>query len=102
MKLKDGVYNALKWIGLTVLPAIAVYCGTVLPLPIFSLNAETIRSIIVIINATGILIGALIGVSQVTIAREQAQEEYYEKDDEDLEVDLGGDEETEPTGSEEA
>lgn len=102
MKLKDGVYNALKWIGLVALPAIAVYCGTVLPLPIFSLNAETIRSIIVIINATGILIGALIGVSQVTIAREQAQEEYYEKDDEDLEVDLGGDEETEPTGSEEA
>lgn len=101
MKLKDGVYNVLKWIGLTVLPAIAVYCGTVLPLPIFSINADTIRSIIVIINATGILIGAIIGVSQATIAREQAQEEFYETDtEEDLTLDLPNDEETAHGGEE--
>ena len=83
MKLKDGVYIVLKWIGLVALPAIAVYCGTVLPLPIFTLDAETIRSIIVIINATGILVGALIGVSQITIAQTDAQEEYFETVTED-------------------
>ena len=59
----EKVYDTLKWLALVCLPALAVYCGTILPLPIFKLDTELIRSIIVIIDATGLLIGALIGIS---------------------------------------
>lgn len=99
MKLKDGVYNALKWITLVLLPASAVLLSTLLPA--YHVDGDTVKVIILTINAIAAFIGALIGVSAVTIAREEAQEEYFEKDDEDLELDLGGDEETAKAGAEE-
>ena len=99
MKLKDKLYDVLKWIVIVLLPASAVLLSTLLPA--YHVDGETVKVIILTINAVAAFIGALIGVSAVTIAREQAQEEYYEKDDEDLELDLGGDEET-AQGSEEA
>ena len=100
MKLNDHLYDVLKWITLVLLPASAVLLSTLLPA--YHVDAETVKVIILTINAVAAFIGALIGVSAVTIARETAQEEFYETEtEEDLEIDLGGSEET-AHGSEEA
>lgn len=81
MKLNDSVYNWLKWISLILLPAAAVLLSTVLPL--YHVDAETIKAIVITINAVGAFIGALIGVSQISISKDQAEEEYLETDTED-------------------
>ncbi len=83
MRLNDTVYNWLKWISLILLPASAVLLSTILPL--YHVDSETIKAIVITINAVGAFIGALIGVSQITISKDQAEEEFFETDtDEDL------------------
>lgn len=99
MKLNDSCYNFLKWFSLICLPALAVFVSIVLPLPIFNVDPEITKSVVIIINALGALIGALIGVSHITIAQETAQEEFYETDTED---DLPIDEGNTETANEEA
>lgn len=81
MRLNDKVYNWLKWISLILLPASAVLLSTILPL--YHVDSETIKAIVITINAVGAFIGALIGVSQITISKDQADEEYFETDTED-------------------
>lgn len=81
MKLNNKVYDVLKWLGLIFCPALAVLLATVLP--VWGVDAGLIKALVITINAIGVFIGALIGVSQVTIARENAQEEYFEEETED-------------------
>lgn len=81
MKLNNKVYDVLKWLGLIFCPALAVLLATVLP--VWGVDAGLIKALVITINAIGVFIGALIGVSQVTIAREDAQEEYFEEETED-------------------
>ncbi len=81
MRLNDTVYNWLKWISLILLPASAVLLSTILPL--YHVDSETIKAIVITINAVGAFIGALIGVSQITIAQTDAQEEFIEGTAED-------------------
>ena len=81
MRLNDTVYNWLKWISLILLPASAVLLSTVLPL--YHVDSETIKAIVITINAVGAFIGALIGVSQITIAQTDAQEEFIEAESDD-------------------
>lgn len=79
MRLNDKVYNWLKWISLILLPASAVLLSTILPL--YHVDSETIKAIVITINAVGAFIGALIGVSQITISKDQAEElaeEFFE------------------------
>lgn len=60
--LPNGTYNVLKWLGLIACPALATFVGVVGPvwgLP----NSD---AVVTTINATGLLIGALIGASHVT------------------------------------
>lgn len=59
MKLPDNVYTVLKWIGLVCLPALAWYVLEVGEL-VGIVNPEGIAKIL---NATGTLLGILIGVS---------------------------------------
>lgn len=81
MKLSDSIYNVFKWVGLIFCPALAVLLATVLP--VWGIDAGLVKALIITINALGVFIGALIGVSQATIAREEAKEEFYETETED-------------------
>lgn len=81
MKLNDSIYNVCKWLGLIFCPALAVLLATVLP--VWGVDAGLVKALVITINAVGVFIGALIGVSQATIAKENSLEEFYEKDTED-------------------
>lgn len=59
MKLNDNVYEILKWVGLVCLPAIAWWVLEVGG-DIGIQNAEVVAKVL---NATGTLLGILIGVS---------------------------------------
>lgn len=67
MKLPDNVYQVLKWLGLIACPAIATFVGVVLPL----WGMENTDAVVTTINAIGVLIGALIGVSALNISKEE-------------------------------
>ena len=100
MKLNDKLYDVLKWIALILLPALAILLSTLLP--VYNVDPNTVKVIVLTINSIAAFIGAIIGVSAVTIAQETAQEEFYETDTtDDHELDLPNDEET-AQGSEEA
>lgn len=81
MKLNNKLYDVLKWLGLIFFPALAVLLATVLP--VWGVDAGLIKALVITINAVGVFIGALIGVSQATIAREKSLEEFYETETEE-------------------
>lgn len=66
-KLKDSIYNILKWVCLICLPAISVFYFAIAK--IWNLPYES--EIPATINAVAVLIGSLIGISQITINKEQ-------------------------------
>lgn len=84
MRLSDPVYNFLKWFALICLPALAVLVSVVLP--VWHVGEDLVKPLVVTINAVGAFIGALIGVSQITIAQTDAQEEFIEAEAEDEET----------------
>lgn len=59
--LPDRVYDALKWLALIALPAIAVFAQAVGP----AWGLPRVDQIVATIDALGVLIGALIGVSEI-------------------------------------
>ena len=60
--LSDKVYTILKWTALIACPATATFVGAVFP----AWGIPNVDAITLTINATGVLIGALIGVSAAT------------------------------------
>lgn len=70
-KLKDSTYNLLKWVCLIALPALAVFYAVIAK--IWGLPFES--EIPATINAVAVLIGALIGVSHMTIKKEENNED---------------------------
>lgn len=60
--LPDNVYQILKWLGLIACPALATFVGVVGPV----WGMPYVDSTVTTINATGLLIGALIGASHIT------------------------------------
>ena len=66
IKLNDNLYELLKWIGLICLPALAWFV-TEVGADIGITNAETVAKIL---NATGTLLGILIGVSTYNYRKE--------------------------------
>lgn len=60
--LGDKLYTVLKWVGLIACPAVAVFLGTVGS----AWGWQHIEPVVITINALGVLIGALIGISQAT------------------------------------
>ena len=66
--LSDNVYKILKWVGLIAIPAIATFVGVVGPL----WGLPNTDAIVQTITAIGILIGALIGASEVKAASTEA------------------------------
>lgn len=60
--LPDSAYRILKWTGLIACPAVATFVGVVGPV----WGMPNVDAVVTTVNATGLLIGALIGVSHVT------------------------------------
>lgn len=60
--LNPKVYQVLKWVGLIALPALATFTGVLGSVWVWPHT----DAIVATINAAGVLIGALIGVSQAT------------------------------------
>jgi len=60
--LPDNVYQILKWLGLIACPALATFVGVVGPV----WGMPYVDATVTTINATGLLIGALIGASHIT------------------------------------
>ena len=71
--LPDGLYNVLKWVGLIACPALAVFYGVVAP----GWGWPNPDQVVLTLNALGVLIGALIGASQITAKpiEEEGQED---------------------------
>lgn len=59
--IPSRVYDILKWLGLIVLPALALFVNTVGP----AWGWTHVDAIVTTLNALGILAGALIGVSAI-------------------------------------
>lgn len=70
MILPDKLYNVLKWVCLIALPALAVFYAVIAK--IWGLPYES--EIPATINAVAVLIGALIGVSHLSIKKEENNE----------------------------
>lgn len=68
MKLPNKVYNILKWICLIALPALAVFYAVIAKIWGLPYGAEIPATI----NAVAVFIGALIGISQISINKENA------------------------------
>ena len=60
--ISDKLYNVLKWLGLIACPAVATFIGAVFP----AWGIPNADAIVLTLNATGVLIGALVGVSAAT------------------------------------
>lgn len=60
--IPEEIYKVLKWAGLIACPAIATFIGVVGPM----WGMPDVEAIVTTVNATGVLIGALIGVSAAT------------------------------------
>lgn len=71
MKLNDKVYDVLKWICLIALPALAVLYFTLAKIWGLPYGAEITATI----NAIALFIGTLIGVSQLSINKEESENE---------------------------
>ena len=71
MKLNNKVYDILKWLGLAFFPALAILLSTVLP--VWGIADNLVKALVVTCNAVGVFIAALIGISQVTLAKEKLQ-----------------------------
>lgn len=62
--IPSEIYSILKWVGLIACPAIAVFVGAVGQA--WGMDTALQNALVTTINAIGVLIGALIGVSQAT------------------------------------
>ena len=69
MKLSNRIYNILKWICLICLPALAVFYFTLAKIWGLPYEAEIPATI----NAIAVLIGALIGISQINYNKADKQ-----------------------------
>ena len=60
--IPNNLYQVLKWVGLIACPAIATFVGAVFP----AWGIPNADAVVLTLNATGVLIGALVGVSAAT------------------------------------
>lgn len=72
--LPSDVYSILKWLGLIACPALATFVGVVGPV----WGMPNVDATVTTINATGLLIGALIGASAITASEIDPTDELWE------------------------
>lgn len=71
--IPNEVYQVLKWLGLIACPAIATFIGAVFP----AWGIPNADAVVLTLNATGVLIGALIGVSAATSKQVDGDSEEF-------------------------
>lgn len=69
MKLPNNWYNVLKWVALIALPAVAWFYGAVGP----NWGWPNIDAVVNTLNASGALVGILIGVSTASYNKSQKE-----------------------------
>ena len=69
--MPDKLYDVLKWVALIALPALSVFYFTLSKIWGLPFGAEITATI----DAIALLIGSLIGVSQIAISREEKRNE---------------------------
>lgn len=79
MKLNDKLYETLKWLCLICIPAVAVFISQVGD----AIGIQNVDTVVLVLNAVGTLIGALIGVSTYQYRQENIL--YSEPRNEDVE-----------------
>ena len=79
MKLNDKAYEILKWLCLICIPAVAVFISQVGD----AIGIQNVDTVVLVLNAVGTLIGALIGVSTYNYRQENIL--YSEPRNEDVE-----------------
>ena len=62
--IPDYVYQIMKWAGLIALPALAVFVSTVGQA--WGMDPGLSNAIVTTLNALGVLVGALLGISQAS------------------------------------
>ena len=62
--IPDSFYQIMKWAGLIALPALAVFVSTVGQA--WGMDPGLSNAIVTTLNALGVLVGALLGISQAT------------------------------------
>lgn len=70
MKLPDRVYDWLKWVALICLPALSTFYGIIADIWNLPYGEQIPRTL----TAIGLLIGALIGISQINISKENNED----------------------------
>ena len=60
----DSIYAILKWAGLIALPAVAVFVSTIGQA--WGMDPGLSNALVTTLNALGVLVGALLGISQAT------------------------------------
>lgn len=70
MKLKNEIYDVLKWIGLVAIPACAWFLGQVGT----DLGIQNAEVVVRVLNAFGTLLGMLIGVSSYNYYKNESEE----------------------------
>jgi hypothetical protein len=66
-KMSNKTYNILKWIAITVLPALAAFVGTIGTATNWELTSITVT----VITALDTFLGTIIGVSSVNYQKEK-------------------------------
>ena len=69
MVFSDKAYNIIKWICLTVLPAISVFISA-----LGTIYGWDVTSIVLTVNAIAVLVGTLTGVSSINYAKQLENE----------------------------
>lgn len=75
MKIPDKVYNVLKWLALTAIPALTTLYGVIGT----TLNIPYTKEVLMIMPAISTCIGALIGVSTAKYYQALSQEPQIDK-----------------------
>ena len=60
----EQIYQVLKWAGLIALPALAVFVSTVGQA--WGMDPGLSNAVVTTLNALGVLVGALLGISQAS------------------------------------
>lgn len=61
MKLPDKVYDVIKWIVMTVIPALIIFLNTCLP--IWGVSVDVTSVVVTSISALGLFLGSILGFS---------------------------------------
>lgn len=70
--LPDRVYDILKWVAITAIPAFVVFFSTILP--VLDVSPETVNKVTTILGAFGLLIAMLLGVASYTYEKSKTEQ----------------------------